>query len=76
MMTSLVLAIFPLQTTTLLHLLQKLGLDISVKKLIQPCTKAKCLDFELDTTNFTVAVSQEKLANIHKTCTQWNGRKM
>ena len=41
---------------TLLHLLQKLGLDISVKKLVQPCTKATCLGVDVDTTNFTVAV--------------------
>ena len=41
---------------TLLQLLEKVGLDISVKKLIQPCTKATCLGVEVDTKNFTVAV--------------------
>ena len=59
---------------TLLNLLQKLGLDISVKKLVRPCTKAICLRVEVDTKNFTVAVPQEKLENIYQMCTQWVGR--
>ena len=59
---------------TLLNLLQKLGLDISVKKLVRPCTKATCLGVEVDTKNFTVAVPQEKLENIYQMCTQWVGR--
>ena len=59
---------------TLLHLLEKLGLDISTKKLVQRCTKATCLGVEVDTTKFTVAVPQEKLANIQTVCTQWVGR--
>ena len=59
---------------SLLHLLEKLGLNISLKKLIQPCTKATCLGVEIDTTTFTVAVPQEKLENIRKTCIQWMGR--
>ena len=59
---------------TLLQLLEKLGLDISVKKLIQPCTKATCLGVEVDTKYFTVAVPEEKLANIYTMCTQWIGR--
>ena len=59
---------------SLLSLLEKLGLDISRKKLVQPCTKATCLGVEVDTTTFTVAVPQEKLQNIHKICIQWVGR--
>ena len=59
---------------TLIQLLQKLGLDISVKKLVQPCTKAICLGVEVDTKKFTVAVPQEKLANIQKICIHWVGR--
>ena len=59
---------------TLVQLLKKLGLDISVKKLIQPCTKATCLGVEVDTKNFTVAVPQDKLTNIYTMCTQWIGR--
>ena len=55
---------------TLLNLLQKLGLDISVR----PCTKATCLGVKVDTKNFTVAVPQEKLENIYEMCTQWVGR--
>ena len=60
---------------TLLHFLQTLGLDISIKKLVQPCTKATCLGVEVHTTNFTVAIPQEKLGNIQNTCAQWVGRK-
>ena len=60
---------------TLVHLLKKLGLDVSIKKLIQPCTKATCLGVEVDTTNFTVAVPPEKLVTIQNICAQWVGRK-
>ena len=59
---------------TLMNLLQKLGFDISIKKLVRPCTKATCLGVEVDTRNFTVAVPQEKLANIYQICTEWVGR--
>ena len=58
----------------LFQLLQKLGFDISMKKLVPPCTKAICLGVEIDTENFTVSVPQEKLENILKTCELWTNK--
>ena len=55
----------------LFQLLQEFGFQISMKKLVQPCTKAICLGVEIDTENFTVSVPQEKLENIQKICESW-----
>ena len=46
----------------LTKLLQKLGLNISTKKLVQPATKVVCLGVEVDTENFTVAIPTEKIS--------------
>ena len=51
--------------------LETLGFDISLKKLVQPCTKVTCLGVEVDTENFTVAVPQEKLSKIMDLCNKW-----
>ena len=51
---------------TLFQLLQGLGFDISIKKLVKPCTKAICLGVEIDTKNFAVSVPEDKLKNIQK----------
>ena len=58
----------------LTKLLQKLGLDISIKKLVQPATKVTCLGVEVDTENFTVAIPNEKVSEILKKCHQWTGK--
>ena len=59
---------------TLTQLLKTLGLDISIKKLVQPTTKATCLGVEVDTENFTVAIPQEKVGEILEKCNQWTGK--
>ena len=45
-------------------LLQKLGFDISINKLVRPATKVTCLGVEVNSEEFTVAVPEEKLSNI------------
>ena len=56
----------------LTKLLQKLGLDISIKKLVQPSTKVTCLGVEVDTKTLTVAIPSEKVSEILKKCHQWS----
>ena len=46
---------------TLFQLLQGLVFDVSIKKLVKPCTKAICLGVKFDTENFTVSVPEDKL---------------
>ena len=58
----------------LTKLLTDLGLDISIKKLVQPTTKVTCLGVEVDTKNFTVAIPHEKVAEIFQKCHQWTGK--
>ena len=58
----------------LTKLLTNLGLDISIKKLVQPTTKVTCLGVEVDTKNFTVAIPSEKVAEILQKCHQWTGK--
>ena len=53
---------------TLQALLQKLGFDISIKKLVEPTTKVTCLGVEVDTKEFTISVPHEKLTNIISMC--------
>ena len=54
------------------NLLQRLGFDISIKKLVCPATKVTCLGVEVNTEDFTVAVPQEKLSNILDMCQNWS----
>ena len=56
---------------TLVSLLAELGFQISDKKLITPTTHATCLGIEVDTVHFTLAVPQDKLAEIRRTCDLW-----
>ena len=57
---------------TLQDLLQKLGFDISIKKLVHPAAKVTCLGVEVNTEEFTVAVPEEKLNNILEMCQNWS----
>ena len=57
---------------TLQDLLQKLGFQISVKKLVEPTTKVTCLGVEVDTKEFTISVPHEKLTNIMAMCDRWS----
>ena len=59
---------------TLTTLLQKLGLDISIKKLVQPATKVTCLGVEVDTEKFTVAIPDHKVAEILQKCNEWTNK--
>ena len=42
-------------------ILGDLGLDVSVKKLVAPCTKAICLGVEIDTVQKTIAIPEDKM---------------
>ena len=55
-------------------LLQKLGLDISIKKLVQPTTKATCLAVQVDNENVTVSIPDQKLIEISHMCNNWTGK--
>ena len=57
---------------TLHDLLQKLGFDISNKKLAQPATKVTCLGVKVNTEDFTVAVPHEKNCKILEMCQNWS----
>ena len=56
----------------LTKLLQKLGLDISIKKLDHPSTKVTCLGVEVDTKTLMVAIPSEKVSEILQKCHQWS----
>ena len=55
----------------LLKLLQDLGLDISVSKLVSPSTSVICLDILVDTINKTISIPEQKLQEIKDTCRKW-----
>ena len=59
---------------TLLEKMRHLGLDVSEKKLVQPCTRAVCLGILVDTIQGTVAIPQEKLDAIRATVSQWKSK--
>ena len=42
------------------NVLQRLGLEISVRKLVPPTTKAVCLGVEIDSINKTISIPDEK----------------
>ena len=54
--------------TTLLGLLQELGLEISQSKLIAPTSCAVCLGIEINTRTRTLKIPLEKLQEIQQTC--------
>ena len=52
-------------------LLAHLGLDISQKKLVAPCTKVICLGVEVDTRHLTVLLPEEKMRHISEMVDAW-----
>ena len=59
----------------LTKLLERLGLDVSVKKLVSPSTSAICLGVEIDTVAKTIAIPQEKLDRIHRLLDEWRHKR-
>ena len=53
---------------TLIDLLQDLGLEISISKLVKPTTVAVCLGIEINTIQRTLRIPQEKLQEIQDIC--------
>ena len=43
------------------QLLQRLGLDVSVEKLVAPCTKGLCLGIDINTVAKTIAIPEDKM---------------
>ena len=60
----------------LLDLLQQLGLDISHKKLVAPCTAAICLGILVDSVNRTISIPDEKLKEIVEMCKNWQTKNL
>ena len=56
-------------------LLERLGLDVSVKKLVPPATSAVCLGVRIDTVEKTIAIPQEKLERIHIMLDEWRHKR-
>ena len=52
-------------------LLQELGLDVSDKKLIAPCTKVVCLGVEIDAFAKTISIPCEKMECIQEMVQDW-----
>ena len=53
------------------ELLARLGLDISKKKLVAPCTKVVCLGIEVDMRQRTVSIPEEKMHRISDMVDAW-----
>ena len=53
-------------------LLQDLGLQISLKKLVAPSTSVVCLGILIDTVTRTISIPQGKLQEIVQLCNQWS----
>ena len=58
----------------LLDLLQQLGLEISQKKLVAPCTATICLGILVDSVNQTISIPDEKLKEIVEICQVWRSK--
>ena len=56
----------------LYKLLIDLGFDISEKKVVTPATKVTCLGVEINSENFTVSITEEKLQDITNLCELWS----
>ena len=56
---------------TLHKLLSRLGFDISVKKMVTPSTKVTCLGVQINTVDFIVSITTEKVQDILRTCNMW-----
>ena len=59
---------------TLHELLSRLGFDISAKKVVTPSTKVTCLGVEINTEEFTVSITAEKIQEILKICNMWKSK--
>ena len=59
---------------TLRALLLDLGFDISEKKVVQPSTKVTCLGVDIDTIEFTVSITPDKVKEILAECESWVDR--
>ena len=55
----------------LCEILGDLGLDISVKKLVAPCTKVTCLDVDINTVDRTIAIPEDKMRRIENMLHDW-----
>ena len=55
-------------------ILGELGLDVSVKKLVAPCTKAICLGVEIDTVQKTIAIPEDKMRRIEDILQEWKSK--
>ena len=55
--------------------MRKLGLTISEKKLVEPTTRAVCLDVLIDTVEGTIAIPPEKLENVRHMINSWATKK-
>ena len=55
----------------LLELLQKLGLEVSVKKLVSPATKVTCLGVDMDSVERMVSIPDAKLHQIVFSVKEW-----
>ena len=58
----------------LYNLLLDLGFDISEKKVVTPATKVTCLGVEINSENFTVSITQDKMQDIIKICNMWSDK--
>ena len=59
----------------LLDLLQQLGLEISRKELVAPCTAAICLGILVNLVNLTISIPDEKLKEIVEICQVWRSKR-
>ena len=59
---------------TLRALLLELGFDISEKKVVQPPTKVTCLGVDIDTIEFTVSITPDKVKEILAEYESWVDR--
>ena len=56
----------------LLSLLEELGLDISMEKLVAPATSVVCLGINIDTISRTISIPDQKLQEITNLCKNWS----
>ena len=49
----------------------ELGFDISKKKVLQPATRVTCLGVDIDTVEFTVSITPDKVTEILSECVSW-----
>ena len=54
----------PYSFDALCALLDCLGLDVSIKKLVYPSTSAVCLGINIDTVDGSISIPREKLCQI------------